>query len=467
MAKRNLLSRRQLLRTSAGALLLAPLLRERRVEAQTAASPKRLVMMFTPDSHPPEWWPTGTGKTFTLQEPLADFRGLESQMLLVKQLNHAWTVDNHHEAGMAQLFTGARFFDESTRYANGPSIDEILLKNSTIRGTTPVASMHVSSAGGAGGDKRHVISYSGPGQPNPHEENPANTFKTLFNGVTFGGGATPATPPPSPTSPLAVARAAVDKKIFETNTAEIKRIQQFLGTAEVAKMDLHLSALQELAARISTTTPTTPTGPPVAVGGKCEQVVTTGATKSSTDAAAVTKFAQVQADLVVNAFTCDRTRIADYSFSFSGGHHQGLLGYSPSWHDTVAHVSKTSDSVSVGGSTMTTRAAFIQFDRFWASQIAYLVKRLAAISEGSGTMLDNTLMIWGVESGTNHNHSPKDMQYLILGGKNLGVQLGQVLQLSGVQSANKLLTSVMQAFGYAATGLGIEPTIGPLPGVLA
>jgi hypothetical protein len=36
-----------------------------------------------------------------------------------------------------------------------------------------------------------------------------------------------------------------------------------------------------------------------------------------------------------------------------------------------------------------------------------------------------------------------------------------------VQSANKLLTSAMQAFGYAATGLGIEPTIGPLPGVLA
>lgn len=464
MAKRNLLSRRQLLRTSAGALLLAPLLRERRAEAQAAASPKRLVMMFTPDSHPPEWWPTGTGKAFTLQEPLADFRGLESQLLFVRQLNHAWTVDNHHEAGMAQLFTGARFFDESTRYANGPSIDEILLKNSAIRGGTPVASTHLSSAGGSGGDKRHVISYSGPGQPNPHEENPANTFKTLFNGVTFGG-MTPTAPVPDTNAPLTAAKTAVSKKIFEINTAEVKRIQQFLGATEVAKLDLHLGALRELEARI-TTTSTTPTGPPVAVGGKCEQVAT-AATRSTNNAEAITKFAQVQAELVVNAFTCDRTRIADYSFSFSGGHHQGLLGYSPSWHDTVAHVSKTSDSVSVGGTAMTTRAAFLTFDRFWASQIAYLVKRLAAISEGSGTMLDNTLMIWGVESGTNHNHSPRDMQYLIIGGKNLGVQLGQVLQLPSAQSANKLLTSVMQAFGYAATGLGIEPSVGPLPGVLA
>ena len=59
------------------------------------------------------------------------------------------------------------------------------------------------------------------------------------------------------------------------------------------------------------------------------------------------------------------------------------------------------------------------------------------------------------------------MQYLIFGGKNLGVQLGQVLTLPSAQSANKLLTSVMQAFGYAATGLGIEPMVGSLPGVIA
>ena len=464
MGKRNLLSRRKALQAASGALFLAPLLKERRLEAQTAPAPKRLVLMFTPDSHPPEWWPTGTGKSFTLQKPLSDFAGLESQMLFVRQLNHAWTVDNHHEAGMAQLFTGARFFDDATRYANGPSIDQILLKNSDIRGGTPIASVHLSSAGGSGGDKRHVISYSGPGQPNPHEENPANSFKTLFNGVTFNGAAAPTTRAPTD-SAASAAKANVAKKILEINTQELKKLQQFLGASEIAKLDLHVEALKELESRIASAT--APSGPPVSVGGKCEQVATSGIKGSSTDAATITKFARVQADLIVNAFTCDRTRIADYSFSFSGGHHQGLLGYSPSWHDTVAHVSKTSDSITVGGADMTTRAAFIEFDRFWSGQIAYLVKRLAAISEGSGTMLDNTLMIWGVESGTNHNHSPRDMQYLIFGGKNLGVQLGQVLTLPSAQSANKLLTSVMQAFGYAATGLGIEPMVGSLPGVIA
>ena len=114
----------------------------------------------------------------------------------------------------------------------------------------------------------------------------------------------------------------------------------------------------------------------------------------------------------------------------------------------------------------TTRQAFIQFDRFWAGHVAYLARRLSTIKEGNGTMLDNTLMVWGVESGTNHNHSPRDMQYLLIGGRNLGIKTGQYLKLPSTQSSNKLLTSIMNAFGYAATGIGIEPTVGPLAGVL-
>ncbi len=89
---------------------------------------------------------------------------------------------------------------------------------------------------------------------------------------------------------------------------------------------------------------------------------------------------------------------------------------------------------------MTTRQAFMLFDRFWASHVAYLAKRLAGIREGSGTMLDNTILLWGVESGTNHSHNPRDMQYLVIGGKNLGVNVGQYINNTTAQSSNKLLT---------------------------
>jgi hypothetical protein len=463
-------TRRDLLRTSLGALLLAPLLRERELEAQSVV-PKRLVIMFTPDSHTPEWWPTGSGSSFQLQEPLADFKGLESHMLFLRRLDHAWTYDNHHEAGMAQLFTGAKFFDEATHQSNGPSIDQILLKESDIRGGTPIPSIHLCAADRGLADKRHVLSYSGPGQPIAHQPDPSKAFNQIFNGVTFGAAPAPTSPQTPEDMTVAKARREIDRRIVQVNTAELKSIQGFLGQVEREKLERHVEALFDLENRINTMAPIGEPGTPnapVPVGGACEKTDITGYKNTLNDANTITRWARIQADLIVNAFTCDRTRVADYSFSFSGGHHEGLLGFSQSWHDMVAHVSKTDDSVSVSGEEMSTRSAFIKFDRFFAGHMAYLAHRMAEISEGNGSMLDNTIMVWGVESGTNHNHSPRDMQYLVIGGKNLGVNVGQYINDSAkAQSANKLLVSIMNAFGHAATGIGFEPNCGPLPGFLA
>jgi len=504
MLKRNhFLSRRDVLRTAAGAVFLAPLLRMRRLEAQ-ALNPKRLLLCFTPDSHPPEWWPTlpagttGSTSSFTLNEPLADFRGLESNLLFIQRLDHAWTEDNHHEAGPAQLLTGEKFNNATQHYANGPSIDQILLKNSDIRGNTPLASVHVSAGGGGGTDKRHVISYSGPGQPMAHEESASKAFTNIFSGVTFG----------TSTATLQVtdlARQQARRKILQVNKAQLQRIQTYLGQSEREKLDLHVEALYELEQQLPPPTGAGGSsggaggstgaggrgggggstgaagrggsggggstggggsGGTVVTGGVCEKVTTTGVSSNARDATVTTKQAQCMADMIVNAFTCDRTRICDFGMSFSGGHHEGLLGMTQSWHDNVAHISRTNDSIAVGSASVTTRQAFIQFDRFWAGHVAYLARRLSTIKEGNGTMLDNTLMVWGVESGTNHNHSPRDMQYLLIGGRNLGIKTGQYLKLPSTQSSNKLLTSIMNAFGYAATGIGIEPTVGPLAGVL-
>ncbi len=201
------MSRRALLATTAGGLFLAPFMRARRLEAQSA-TPKRLILVFTPDSHPPEWWPTkgADARSFTLNEPLAGFKGLEPQLLFPRRVDRSWTFDNHHEAGIAQLFTGQRFFDDATRYANGPSIDQVLLQSSEIRGGTPIASVHLCAAGRGGSDKRNVISYSGPGRPITQQPDPVRAFEDIFKNVVFDTGSGPSEPaprmpPPKPERP--------------------------------------------------------------------------------------------------------------------------------------------------------------------------------------------------------------------------------------------------------------------------
>lgn len=454
MFNRNSMSRRKLLGSVAGGVLLAPFLRMRNLEAANTL-PKRIVLMFSPDSNPPEWWPEEGGPHgFTLRPPLQDFEGLEEHMLFIRRLDHSWTYDNHHVAGIVQLFTGQRFVRQgSNDYANGPSLDQILLNETDIRGGTPRSSIHLGCDDGRT-DARHVICYSGSGMPITMQIDPERAFNDIFDGFSFG----------EPTDPRPdTRRTELDHALVQLSMDEVRQVQRHLGQQEKEKLDAHLGALEELKLRIDETNLPGPIA-----SASCEAVTPrTFSSRDLTNEENLRAWARLQADLLVNAFTCDRTRVASYQFSFSGGHHNGLLGYSGSWHDDVAHVSRTDDSISVGGRRMTTRAAFIEFCRFWSSHFAYLAHHLAAIPEGDGTMLDNTLLVWGVESGTNHSHSPGDMQYLLVGGRNHGIRTGQFLQPGSTQRANALHTAILNAFGHPASGFGIDDDIGPLPGVLA
>lgn len=442
------ITRRDLLTSIAGSVLLAPFLRGRALEAQGLA-PKRLVLIFTPNSHPREWWPLPAAEApgFTLQGPLLDFAGLERQLLFVRRIDHSWSFDNHHEAGVAQLFTGERFFDATTHYAAGPSIDQVLLKQTALRGGTPLADIHLCAADRGGGHRRHVCCYTGPGQPILREWNPQRAFSHIFAGLRVAG------------TPDERERM---RRTLALNTVELRRIQAFLGQEERARLELHVEALRDLELQLSAAER------PAACALQPAQPVS----PNDHDEPIIRSWAKQQADIIVNAFACDRTRVAELSFGYSGSAHIGLMGLASgtrNWHE-IAHMSFDDKArqleVAVASGPVTSNQAYVQFDRLWASQVAYLARSLAAIPEADGSMLDNTLIYWGAESGTDHNHSPHDMQYLLIGGKNLGLATGQFLNPPGVTSAHKLHTSVLHAFGLEAAGFGIEPNCGPLSGVL-
>lgn len=442
------IARRDLLKTVAGGVFLAPLLRQRALRAQ-ATRPKRLILVFTPNSHPREFWPVVApgAPGFSLQGPLLDFVGLEQQLLFVRRIDHPWSFDNHHEAGVAQLFTGQYFHDASTHYADGPSIEQVLLRSTDLRGGTPIADIHLCVADGGGGNRRHVTCYAGPGLPIQREPSPGRAFERIFDGVSFGADAN---------------RLASRRRALHVHAAELRRMQTFLGGEERQRLELHAEALRDL--ELQLTRAPDPQCAPLDVGPL---------ELNDHDESSVRSWSKLQIDLIVSAFACDRTRVAELAFGASGSSHVGMLGLETptrSWHD-VAHLNLLDDlrkqPVAFAGASLAASDAWIRFDRLWASQVAYLAQRLAATPEGDSTMLDNTLIYWGVESGTDHNHSPHDIPYLLVGGKNLGISTGQYLQLPAAHSANQLHTSVLHAFGHTtAAGFGMEPECGSLPGVL-
>jgi hypothetical protein len=176
----------------------------------------------------------------------------------------------------------------------------------------------------------------------------------------------------------------------------------------------------------------------------------------------ISSWIQVQSDLMVAALACDRTRVASLQCHFSGAHlpnffKNDLRTVGDSWHDEVAHLSATN---------ATSRQLFNQFLTYHAEWVAYLAKALDSVPEGNGTMLDNTLIMWGFEVGTDHNHDVYDFPYLLIGGRGFGINSGKFVRNTRSEDAQRMHTAVLHAFGVEANGFGERPDAGPLPGVL-
>jgi hypothetical protein len=140
------------------------------------------------------------------------------------------------------------------------------------------------------------------------------------------------------------------------------------------------------------------------------------------------------------------------------------------------------------------------WDRFYAKQWLYLLEQLSSIPEGDGTMLDNTLVLFGSDTTTGQDPAPAHASWQgpgahdgrrfplwIAGGGAFAFRTGRQVSLqvmpkhATATEANKwghnfqngkyyyhnaLLVSVAQAFGMTLNAYGtFDQGIGGLPGL--
>jgi hypothetical protein len=113
-----------------------------------------------------------------------------------------------------------------------------------------------------------------------------------------------------------------------------------------------------------------------------------------------------------------------------------------------------------------------QINVWYSQQLLYLMDALAKIPEGTGTMLDHTLILWCNELGRGNVHSHDGMPFLLAGGAAAAphaLQMGRFLQFSDSSTAKSanLLVSLLNVFGLPDTTFG-NPAYcsGPLSGLV-
>ncbi|MFO7177247.1 MAG: DUF1552 domain-containing protein [Pseudomonadota bacterium] len=461
------LSRRKLLQTLGVSTVLSPLIPLLNASGQEAARPKRLLLFFTPDGVPSkdwnttvDWRPKGTETDFTFSEIHSPLQPFMAKMVVPWGLTMtAGGAGEQHAYGMAGLWTASTLhephagadFDggngHRTGWGSGPSIDQIVARAygpaapyrvppDDPNQETPYRSLELGVQTGGVTSLTRMI-YAGDKQPLHPETNPRAAFDRIFAGVDPSG---------SGSEDPAAARTRLERQaVVDRLKGDLTRIRTRIGSEEHQKLDAHLEGLLAIERRLSTT----PTAMEPALG--CTIPERPGDTRAS-NANYPDQIRQMM-DIVAHALACDVTRVASLQLSY------GFSGVTHTWlgHNTTHHTMSHDNT--------DRRADLSAIDKWYSGHFAYLLEKLDSVPEGDGTLLDNTLIVWGRELGSTV-HRMDRVPFLMAGGAAGALRTGRNLNFDKQPHA-KLLVSVAQIMGVETNSVGNrEPNSGPLPGLV-
>lgn len=393
--------------------------------ADTSKLAKRLLVFFSPNGTVHKFWrPTGTGSSFSfpagsILEPLASFK---SDIIICDGLNFH-DVENH-EAGMANMLTGGGGVSSATV---GKSLDQFVA--SKIGQNDRFQSLEFGVATSAwGGSVQTRMSYAGPGQFVPPDDDPKSVFKRMFGDLSA--------------DPMAVDKALARRKsVLDLVSDEISDLRVRVGKAEQLKLDEHLDALRKVELGLQ--------GP-----GDCGAPMTP-TTGSPYDNDGFPTLGKAQMDLLVLALSCGMTKVASIQWNHTVGPEVfSWLGINDG-HHSLSH----SDDGNAAGV-----AQFVKAERWYAEQFAYLLDRLKKTPDPQGgTLLDSTQVVWCKELGDARLHDCKSVPFILAGGGHFTP--GRYLSFNGAPH-QKLLVSLCQALGLDNQTFG-DPSkgTGPLEGL--
>ena len=391
------LARRTFLR-GLGTTLALPLL-ESMLPARGALAaakkivPQRFVGAFVPHGAAPGYWiPEKSTPGFKfpfIYEPLEPYR---KQVVLTSGL---WAKSSENPPGVtgADHFVAAAYLSgvkpKKTTGADieaGISLDQVLAKEIGKSTLLPSLQLGLEDPGanstncgeGYSCVYTNTISWQTPTRPLPMEINPQVVFERMF-----GDGSSPE---------LRKARREREASILDSVTESLSELMPEVSHSDRVRLEQYAEDVREIerrlqiAAQASTQVPnvTVPYGVPESFH----------------------EHIQIQFDLLTLAFQADITRVASVLYA------RDLTGrvYPESGTDISFH----------GGSHHAEDpgrvAQYARLNRYHVQMLAYLVKKLQDVKEAEGTLLDQSLILYGSNMGNSNQHLHYDVPHVLVGG---------------------------------------------------
>jgi len=346
-----------------------------------------------------------------------------------------------------------------SRSAWGPSADWLLAQQLGAATRIPSLVYRVQAAEYTNGYTVDNISFRPRPNRNPMYDpftirndptvSPRIAFDQLFTGFT-----PPTTgQPPPPPDPELLRR----KEVLQRVQASYAQLKPQLGKSDRARLDEHLANVAALEGRVNQylippppqpstcVVPMRPGPDPVEANGYGDEDARAGQL----------------VDLIHMAFACDLSRVVslELTSSMSGIRLPNSLGITyRSWDNSPLPVPPMHEATHGQGNHLSVAEVIA----WHTKQLGRLAKKLKDTPDVTGSLLDHTAIVFVMEAGLGKAKDPNEtpphtsegMAAVVLGGKSLGMQLGQHLVSAGEHPASVLLTAMRAASKNQVTALG-------------
>jgi hypothetical protein len=262
------------------------------------------------------------------------------------------------------------------------------------------------------------LSWRSDTAPNPPETNPRLVFERLFG--SFDAGLDPET---------RAKRRASRSSVLDLVTDRTSDLVKTLGSSDKRKVDEYLSSIREVERRIQ----------------MAEQDMTglpEGFEKPTGIPVTYDEYASLMFDLQVLALQADLTRVITMMMGREGSMRTYPEIGVPDPHHPLTHHRNTPEWIE----------KVTQVNAFHMGLFAKFVEKLQATPDGDGSLLDQTLVVYGsgIADGDRHTHT--DLPVLLIGGAG-SLKMGRHLRYEDVPMTNLYLT-VLDRVGVRAETLG-------------
>jgi len=275
----------------------------------------------------------------------------------------------------------------------------------------------------------NTISWATPTTPLPMELNPQVVFERMF-----GDGST---------VEQRAARRKRDRSILDSITGNLQRLRGDVSAADRTRLDDYAEHVREIERRLQIAMRASTVAPE-------NMAVPVGVPQSFDE------HIKLQFDLLALAFQADITRVGTLLFArdLTGRTYPECEAPTAGFHGVSHH-----------GEDPRLIAQLSKINQYHVKMLAHLVARLAAAADGDGTLLEQSLVLYGSNMGNSNQHVHYDVPHVLVGGAAGRMRGGRHLAYPTRQvPTGNLLLSVLDVFDIEQDRLG--DSTGRLTGLL-